>query len=172
MRGPLTKPKPEQGIYKGTYKGTYKGRDSDDTASHDTPDQPSEKTPRAKKGEAWKKWILVDRPKDIQPEKWQTWCQIRALKKLTLTDEALARIEHEAGKAGLSLQQAIDICLKEGWAGFMASWLKNQKKSSGYGTRAKCITQTDEFREELQACCRGEGKPEKLAPDGVTIIVD
>ena len=37
---------------------------------------------------------------------------------------------------------------------------------------AKNVTQTAEYRERLQACCRGEGRNEKLADDGVTIIVD
>lgn len=53
-------------------------------------------------------------------------------------------------------------------------WMKGHlmKASVRSFKNAKNITQTAEYRERLQACCRGEGRNEKLADDGVTIIVD
>lgn len=49
--------------------------------------------------------------------------------------------------------------------------LKASVRGAGF-KNAKNVTQTPEYRERLQACCRGEGRAEKLADDGVTIIVD
>lgn len=53
-------------------------------------------------------------------------------------------------------------------------WMKGHlmKASVRSFKNAKNVTQTAEYRERLQACCRGEGRNEKLADDGVTIIVD
>lgn len=53
-------------------------------------------------------------------------------------------------------------------------WMKGHlmKASVRSFKNAKNVTQTPEYRERLQACCRGEGRTEKLADDGVTIIVD
>ena len=53
-------------------------------------------------------------------------------------------------------------------------WMKGHlmKASVRSFKNAKNVTQTAEYRERLQACCRGEGRNEKLADDGGTIIVD
>ena len=139
--------------------------------THD--DAVSESTPpktRVKKGEAWKKWIKVEKPAEVPDDLWKQFGEIRALKKMALTERALELLRSEGEKARMTLLQVVETCCGNGWAGFKASWLS---KVNGNNYRMpQNVTQTPEYRERLQACCRGEGRAEKLAGDGVTIIVD
>lgn len=137
----------------------------EDAASGSTPPKA-----RAKKGEAWKKWIKVEKPAEVPDDLWKQFGEIRALKKMALTERALELLRTEGEKAHMTLLQVVETCCGNGWAGFKASWLT---KAIGNAYRKpQNITQTAEYRERLQACCRGEGRNEKLADDGVTIIVD
>ena len=42
----------------------------------------------------------------------------------TLTQTAIAGLEREAGRAGLTLAQAVTVCVERNWAGFNADWLR------------------------------------------------
>lgn len=125
---------------------------------------------RAKKGEAWKKWIKVEKPAEVPDDLWTQFGEIRALKKMALTERALELLRSEGEKAHMTLLQVVETCCGNAWAGFKASWL-TRTNGSNY-RKPQNVTQTAEYRERLQACCRGEGRTEKLADDGVTIIVD
>lgn len=125
---------------------------------------------RAKKGEAWKKWIKVEKPDEVPDDLWKQFGEIRALKKRALTESALELLRSEGEKAHMTLLQVIEHCCANAWAGFRASWLT--RTSGSTYRKPQNVTQTAEYRERLQACCRGEGRTEKLADDGVTIIVD
>ena len=92
--------------------------------THD--DAVSESTPpktRAKKGEAWKKWIKVEKPAEVPDDLWKQFGEIRALKKMALTERALELLRSEGEKARMTLLQVIETCCGNGWAGFKASWL-------------------------------------------------
>ena len=89
---------------------------------------------------------------------------------MALTESALELLRSEGEKAHMTLLQVIEHCCANAWAGFRASWL-TRANGSNY-RKPQNVTQTAEYRERLQACCRGEGRTEKLADDGVTIIVD
>ena len=41
----------------------------------------------------------------------------------TLTQTAIAGLEREAVRAGLTLAQAVTVCVERNWAGFNADWL-------------------------------------------------
>lgn len=135
------------------------------TSREDTPPKA-----RAKKGEAWKKWIKVEKPAEVPDDLWKQFGEIRALKKRALTESALELLRSEGEKAHMTLLQVIEHCCANAWAGFRASWLT--RTSGSTYRKPQNVTQTAEYRERLQACCRGEGRTEKLADDGVTIIVD
>ena len=137
----------------------------EDAASGSTPPKA-----RTKKGEAWKKWIKVEKPAEVPDDLWKQFGEIRALKKMALTESALELLRSEGEKAHMTLLQVIEHCCANAWAGFRASWL-TRANGSNY-RKPQNVTQTAEYRERLQACCRGEGRTEKLADDGVTIIVD
>lgn len=137
----------------------------EDAASGSTPPKA-----RTKKGEAWKKWIKVEKPAEVPEDLWKQFGEIRALKKMALTERALELLRSEGEKAHMTLLQVVETCCGNGWAGFKASWLA--RTSGSTYRKPQNVTQTAEYRERLQACCRGEGRTEKLADDGVTIIVD
>jgi hypothetical protein len=57
---------------------------------------------------------------------WQDWLTLRKSKKAAVTQTALNGIIKEAGKAGISLQTALETCCARGWTGFKAEWLKEK----------------------------------------------
>ncbi len=62
-------------------------------------------------------------PGGVSPRLWQDFLAIRSAKRLPLTANALADIEREARKAGLTLTMALEACSTHGWAGFKADWI-------------------------------------------------
>lgn len=53
------------------------------------------------------------------------WMAVRKAKRLTLTKTAMDNMITEAGKAGLTLNDAIQMCIKKSWGGFEAKFLKD-----------------------------------------------
>jgi hypothetical protein len=53
------------------------------------------------------------------------WITLRKTKKAAVTATALAQIIVEADKAGMSLERALAYACRQGWAGFKASWIKD-----------------------------------------------
>lgn len=51
---------------------------------------------------------------------------IRKAKRAPLTATALEGIKREAGKAGITLEDALRTCIERGWHGFRADWYANQ----------------------------------------------
>lgn len=65
---------------------------------------------------------VAKRPDDVSDEVWQAFKTLRAAKRAPVTDLALIGLRREAEKAGLSLQQAMTVCVQFGWQGFRAEW--------------------------------------------------
>jgi hypothetical protein len=61
--------------------------------------------------------------KEIPEPLARDFLAIRKAKKAPLTETALAGIEKEAGKAGYTLQKALETCCSRGWQGFEAKWV-------------------------------------------------
>jgi len=53
---------------------------------------------------------------------WEDFLKIRRAKKSPMTNTALAGIQREAEKAGVSLEDALKTCCERGWQGFKADW--------------------------------------------------
>ena len=81
-----------------------------------------------KKKEAVKaaKPSAISKPDEVTDQVWADFLQIRKAKRSPLTATALAGIEREAAKAGIGLQQALEVCCESGWAGFKADWYANR----------------------------------------------
>ena len=62
-------------------------------------------------------------PDGVNPEVWDGFTKVRKAKKAPVTATAIAGIEREARKAGVSLQTALETCCARGWTGFKADWL-------------------------------------------------
>jgi uncharacterized protein YdaU (DUF1376 family) len=58
--------------------------------------------------------------------KEQVWKDFLSTRKAALTETALAIIVKEAGKAGWSLESALQECTVRGWRGFKADWVKEK----------------------------------------------
>ena len=80
------------------------------------------------KEKEWKKEKsnTVAPPDGVTDIVWQDWLTLRKAKKAAVTQTALNGIIKEAGKAGISLQAALETCCARGWTGFKAEWLKDK----------------------------------------------
>jgi hypothetical protein len=68
-------------------------------------------------------------PDGVTDDVWRDFVKLRNAKKSPITQTALRGIEREAQKAGIDLQQALEVCCERGWAGFKAEWMnKDQPK--------------------------------------------
>jgi hypothetical protein len=62
-------------------------------------------------------------PADVSPQVFEDWSQLRKAKKSPITKTALVGVRRQAEKAGLSMQQALEVCCERGWSGFKAEWI-------------------------------------------------
>jgi len=67
-------------------------------------------------------------PDGVSDSVWTDFLKVRKAKKAPMTDTALDGIRAEAEKAGLTLQEALQMCCARGWQGFKAAWLDDQKR--------------------------------------------
>lgn len=72
----------------------------------------------------------IAQPDGVCQQVWADFLQVRKAKRSPLTATALAGIEREAVKAGIGLQQALEVCCESGWAGFRADWFANRGQGS------------------------------------------
>lgn len=68
-------------------------------------------------------WVAILQAKGVSQEVAEAWLVVRTAKRLVLTDIALAGVEREATKAGISMQAALTKAVERGWGSFEASWL-------------------------------------------------
>lgn len=72
----------------------------------------------------------MERPSDVSEENWLAFCDLRKTKRAPVTVNALNLLRKEAGKAGWSLDDAINECVLRNWQGFKAEWLKKDKSKT------------------------------------------
>ena len=86
------------------------------------PAKPEEKPEAVKTAKPAK----LSKPDEVDDQVWDDFMQVRKAKRSPLTATALAGIEREAAKAGIGLQQALEVCCESGWVGFKADWYANR----------------------------------------------
>ena len=74
---------------------------------------------RAPRFDAQAHLVEIGIPADLSAD----WIKLRKTKKAEVTKTAIDGIASEAGKAGLSLDDALRECCARGWAGFKAEWM-------------------------------------------------
>lgn len=62
---------------------------------------------------------------------------LRKKKRATLTPLALEGIRREAGRAEMTLDEALRKCVERGWQGFEAAWVANDRSTAGRTPRAE-----------------------------------
>lgn len=80
--------------------------------------------------------ITKNHIKDIAPvgvsdSVFNDYLKIRKAQKKPWTPTAQKLMENEAKKAGISLQEAMEVCCARGWIGFKAEWHKPEEKKLG-----------------------------------------
>ena len=69
-------------------------------------------------------------PVGVTDSVWQDWLILRKAKRAAVTQSALNGMIRESGKAGISVQEAMEMCCMRGWTGFKAEWLKDAGQKS------------------------------------------
>lgn len=79
----------------------------------------------------------TETPDGVTESVFKDYLEVRKTKKAKWSDTALKGLVKEAEKAGLSLQEAMELCCARGWVGFKAEWIKDQyPKKQETGTSA------------------------------------
>ena len=83
------------------------------------------------------KRIVLKKPDCVSEELWSEWKKFRKNKRFSITERVLNNLIRESEKAGLTLEQAMNIQLDREWRGFNADWLKNKQPQQRYGFQEK-----------------------------------
>ena len=78
---------------------------------------------------------ILTRPDDVDQQVWDDFLDLRKRRKAPLTQTALTRIQNESLRAGITTQQALEICCARGWQGFNADWVKGKIQQTQTQTR-------------------------------------
>ena len=83
------------------------------------PDSARQRHARARSGpESWS-GVHVERPGEVSVALWRDFCVLRKAKRAPITEAALAGIRREAGKAGVTLSDALAFMAERGHQGFI-----------------------------------------------------
>ena len=74
-------------------------------------------------------WVAILKGKNVSHDIAEAWLDVRKTKRLAMSEIALAGVEREAAKAGVTLQAALTKAIERGWGGFEASWLDHNPSS-------------------------------------------
>lgn len=67
------------------------------------------------------------KPESVSDSVWSDWLTLRKSKKAPVTATAIAAIQAESVKAGVTLQDALEVCCARGWTGFKADWVRDSQ---------------------------------------------
>lgn len=81
-----------------------------------------EKTAHAKRS------TPIVKPDDVDEQVWQDWRQLRKTKKAPVTQTVLSGAIRESEKAGMSLNEFLEVWCRRGSQGLEAAWLKVDEK--------------------------------------------
>lgn len=68
----------------------------------------------------------INTPEGVSDSVFQDYLKIRKAQKKPFTETALKLMQSESKKAGISLQEAMEVCCARGWVGFKAEWHKKE----------------------------------------------
>ncbi|WP_343499229.1 YdaU family protein [Achromobacter denitrificans] len=106
------------------------------TKNQETEEHPPTPRKRGKSAAAPGLTVVDLQAKGVSPDVAAEFLAIRSRKRAPLTELALAGVQREADKAGLTLDAALRKCVERGWQGFDAGWVQNQARASpAAGTR-------------------------------------
>jgi uncharacterized protein YdaU (DUF1376 family) len=69
------------------------------------------------------------KPSSVSDEVWEGFSALRKARRSPITQASMRLIERDAEKAGISLQDALELCCARGWQGFRADWYEQSKQN-------------------------------------------
>lgn len=88
----------------------------------------------------------LPRPEDVTEQTWADWLQLRKSKKAPVTGTVLAGARREAEKAGMPLEQFLQVWCTRGSQGLQADWLKPEERRLS-GQQQAAGRHTDSYEE-------------------------
>lgn len=123
--------------------------------------------------------LAVARPVGVEDATWNDWLKHRQKIKAPVTKTAMRQMETEAGKAGISLEEAIRVTMSAGWRGFRADYVSGRDKPKpaepprnlGKSALAECVLHDPDSERCMCDRCesdrrRGSGYGERVVPSG------
>lgn len=74
------------------------------------------------------------------------WLEVRKAKRAKMTETALKAMQREAGKAGISLAEAVKIAAENSWQSFKAEWLANRGMANGRTQETRPLSAVDRVK--------------------------
>jgi len=65
---------------------------------------------------------LATRPDDVSEQVWNDFLLLRKEKRSPFTVTAFNKLASQAGKANITIEQALEVCCDKGWQSFNAEW--------------------------------------------------
>jgi hypothetical protein len=112
------------------------------------PDSPIPATDVAGGGKAARR-PPVRKPDDVTERTWMDWQQLRRAKRAPVTATVVEGAAREAGKAGLPLEDFLQIWCRRGSQGLEAAWLKPEER--GRASNAEPAWRTEQRQRTQQA---------------------
>ena len=78
----------------------------------------------------------INTPEGVSESVFKDYLEVRKTKKAKWTETALKGLTKEAQNAGISLQEAMELCCARGWVGFKADWIKDQQPTNTNNDKA------------------------------------
>jgi hypothetical protein len=94
------------------------------------PETEGEAEKEESKQERAKRSHSIDKPSDVEKQTWDDWCQLRKAKKATVTQTVINGARKEAEKAGMGLEEFLQVWCRRGSQGLEASWLRPEERNS------------------------------------------
>lgn len=80
---------------------------------------------------------------DVDAQVLNDWLQVRKARKAgPITKTAADKLRKEAEKAGLTLQEAVEVCCHRGWQSFNAGW--NWRDTNGSGQTGRALLDSED----------------------------
>jgi len=74
----------------------------------------------------------IQTPEGVSNEVFNDFVKLRKGLKAPVTETAIKGLDREGRKAGMTLQEVMELCCQNGWRGFKAEWMKSKEaKNAG-----------------------------------------
>ena len=112
---------PQQKVTSGSVPASSSSSSSSSSASASASDS-AEKETTSKRSKP------ATRPDDIPEQLWQDWCDHRRRKRASMSQTVVDSLRRKAEQAEITLAQALEIQLTNGWQGFETHWLPGRRQ--------------------------------------------